>query len=264
MFFLGKNRRAGVFCCVLWIFIAAAAEPGFGQTRSFSDVFPELDEEKKQIALSTDGFVVTGKEIPLQRIVPAGYEFAVQQAILKNAYITESIAFIPSERATTLNIYNAIQNVRDLKGILYHSATKDADVPLFEDATRIKSDKDTSTIPDPPQAYATPAAETWYVRLKDANFGNSYYRVDIAANNRAIICTLINFRDISFLFIPVIKKEKFIAQLYFEPVAGGLVIYSVASADVNDFFASKIHVPSAVQKRLEVIQRWVVAGIGIK
>ncbi|MDR0706982.1 MAG: hypothetical protein LBF60_03770 [Treponema sp.] len=262
MFFLGKNRRAGVFCCVLWIFIMAPAESGFGQSRSFNDVFPELDEAKKQIVLSGDGFVAAGKGIPLQRIVPAGYELAVQQAILKNAYITESVAFIPSKKTTILTIYNAIQNVRDLKGMLYHSATKAADVPLFEDATRIKSDKDTSALPDPPQAAVAPSAETWYVRLKDANFGNSYYRVDIAANSRAIVCTLTNFRDLSFLFVPVIKKENFIAQIYLEPVVNGLVIYSVASADVSDFFASKIHVPSAVQKRLEVIKRWVIGGLG--
>ncbi|MDR2446291.1 MAG: hypothetical protein LBD58_03205 [Treponema sp.] len=260
MFFLGKNRGAGGFCFVLWIFIMA--EPGFGQARSFNDVFPELDEEKKQIVLSAGSFVAAGKELPLQRVVPAGYELAVQQAILKNAYITESIAFIPSKKVTILTIYNAIQNIRGIKGILYHSATKNADVPLFEDATRIKSARDTSALPDPPRASATPDAETWYVRLKDANFGNSYYRVDIAANNRAIICTLANFRDISFLFVPVIKKEKFIAQFYFEPVVSGLVIYSAASADVSDFLASRIHVPSAVQKRLEVIKRWVIDGLG--
>jgi hypothetical protein len=240
----------------------APASPGFGQTRSFSDVFPELDGERKQIALSADGFVVAGKGVALQRIVPAGYEFAVQRAILKNAYITESISLIPFQKAMVLNIYNALLNIRDLKGIPYHSATKDADVPLFEDATRIKSDKDTSAIFDPPQASATPNVETWYIRLKDANFGNSYYRVDIVANSKAIICTLTNFRDLSFLFVPVIRKEKFVAQLYFEPIVGGLVIYSVASADVSDFFASKIHVPSAVQKRLEVIKQWVIGGIG--
>ncbi|MDR0557670.1 MAG: hypothetical protein LBG43_07390 [Treponema sp.] len=261
MSFLGKSKRADVFWCVLWMFVTA---PGFGQIRSFADVFPGLDEEKKQSAVSADGFVIAGKGVALQRIVPARYGFAVQQAILKNAYITESIAFIPSQKATVLDIYNALLNIRNIKGIPYHSATKDADVPLFEDATRIKSDKDTSAIPDPPSVSATPGTETWYVRLKDANFGNSYYRVDIDASSRAIMCTLTNFRDLSFLVIPVIKKEKFIAQFYFEPVAGGLVIYGVASADVSDFFASKIHVPSAVQKRLEVIKQWVIGGLGAK
>ncbi|MDR2782378.1 MAG: hypothetical protein LBB48_00795 [Treponema sp.] len=261
MFFLGKDKRTDIFWCIVWIFITAPASLGFGQTRSFSDIFPELDGEKKQIALSADGFVIAGKGIALQRIVPAGYEFAVQQAILKNAYITESILLISSQKTMVLTIYNALQNIRGIKGISYHSATKDADVPLFEDATRVKSDKDTSAIPDPPRAPAIPGTERWYVRLKDANFGNSYYRVDIVANSRAIICTLTNIRDLSFLFVPVIKNEKFIAQLYFEPAVDGLVIYSVASADVSDFFASKIHVPSAVQKRLEVIKQWVIDGI---
>ncbi|MDR2792467.1 MAG: hypothetical protein LBB61_02205 [Treponema sp.] len=256
MYFSKKNTGIGVFC--VWILIAV---PVFSQTRSFNDIFPELDTEKTQAALSADGFVAAGKGSALQHIVPAGAELAVQHAILKNAYITESIALLPFERVTIVNVYNALQNVRSLKGISYHSATKGADVPLFEDATRIKSDKDTSAIPDPPRAAAAPGRETWYVRLKDANFGNCYYRVDIAANSRAIVCTLTNFKALSFLFVPVIGKEKFIAQVYFEPVSGGVVVYSIASADVSDFFASKIHVPSAVQKRLEVIKQWVVRGI---
>ncbi|MDR2193789.1 MAG: hypothetical protein LBP19_04895 [Treponema sp.] len=256
MHFSIKNKGAGVF--YVWILIAV---PVFSQTRSLNDIFPELDAEKTQSALSADGSVAAGKGLALQRIVPAGSGLAVQHAILKNAYITESIAFIPFEKVTILNVYNALQNIRSLKGIPYHSATKGADVPLFEDATRIKSNKDTSAIPDPPQAVAAPATETWYVRLKDANFGNSYYRVDIAANDKAIICTLTNFKALSFLFVSVIGKEKFIAQLYFEPIDGGIVIYSIASADVSDFFASKIHVPSAVQKRLEVIKQWVINGM---
>ncbi|MDR2257702.1 MAG: hypothetical protein LBE14_00980, partial [Treponema sp.] len=63
---------------------------------------------------------------------------------------------------------------------------------------------------------------------------------------------------------PVIKEEKFIAQLYFEPITEGVLVYSIAGADVSDFVASKIHMPSAIAKRLAVIISWVVDGISQK
>ena len=72
--------------------------------------------------------------------------------------------------------------------------------------------------------------------------------------------TMTNFRNMTYLFVPVIREGKFIAQLYLEPVLEGVLIYSVAGADVSDFFASRIHVPSAISKRLEVITEWAADG----
>jgi hypothetical protein len=75
---------------------------------------------------------------------------------------------------------------------------------------------------------------------------------------------LSNFRSLNYLFIPVIKEENFVAQIYAEPVEEGVLIYSIAGAQVSDFVASKIHMPSAIRKRLEVIIAWVVDGISAK
>jgi hypothetical protein len=73
--------------------------------------------------------------------------------------------------------------------------------------------------------------------------------------------SLTNFRNISYLFVPVIKEDNFIAQLYFEPIQEGLLIYSIAGAEISDFVASKIDIDSAITKRLNVIISWAVDGI---
>jgi hypothetical protein len=59
----------------------------------------------------------------------------------------------------------------------------------------------------------------------------------------------------------VIKEEKFIAQLYFELIQEGILIYSIAGADVSDFVSSRIDMSSAISKRLAVIIAWVAEGI---
>jgi hypothetical protein len=83
----------------------------------------------------------------------------------------------------------------------------------------------------------------------------------MSLNQYGFLYTLANYKDMTYLFIPVIKEEKFIAQFYFEPVAEGILIYSIAGADVSDFISSKINMPSAIRKRLEVILSWIVDGI---
>jgi len=99
------------------------------------------------------------------------------------------------------------------------------------------------------------------MRLKDANFGNSYYRGDIALFRNGLRYSLTNNKNISYFFITVIKEEKFTVQLYFEVIAEGILIYSLAGTDVSDFISSRIDMPSAINKRLAVIISWAAEGI---
>ncbi|MDR1374948.1 MAG: hypothetical protein LBJ24_08255, partial [Treponema sp.] len=180
------------------------------------------------------------------------------------SFFVESLLIIPSGGAgvpNLLNAYNALGRVRDLTGRLYHSSVRGGEVPLFEDATRIEGVKKTSPIPDPPGAYSIPSRETIYLRLKDVNFGNSYYRTDISVDRQGLLYRLTNFKNLSYGIIPVIREEKFITHLYVEPVAEGLMIYSVSGANVSNFISSRINVTSAIRKRVEVIIDWLVDGV---
>jgi hypothetical protein len=62
----------------------------------------------------------------------------------------------------------------------------------------------------------------------------------------------------------VIPERRFIAQLYFEFVNEGLAVYSVVGADASDFVASKMDIPSAIEKRLNVFINWVEKGINVQ
>jgi hypothetical protein len=162
---------------------------------------------------------------------------------------------------TMLDAYNAMGRIRDLKGRLYRSHTRQAEIPLFEDATRIESATRTNPIPDPPPASEVPVSETMYIRLKDVNFGNSYYRGAVSANPYGITYNLTNFRSLSYLFFTVMKEEKFSAILYLEPMTEGMLVYSVAGADASDFIANRIDIPSAISKRLAVFIGWISDGL---
>jgi hypothetical protein len=99
------------------------------------------------------------------------------------------------------------------------------------------------------------------MRLKDVNFGNTYYRGDFALTQRGLYYSLTNYKNVTYLLVPAIKEEKFITQFYFEPIAEGILIYALAGADVSDFISSKIDMKSAISKRLAVIINWITNGI---
>lgn len=236
----------------------------FSQNRSFDTLFPQLDPAKRGQVFSPEGLVISAKTKTLQLSPSSEADIDIAGSVLRRnpSYLAESLLVIQTHRPVDfLQIYNALRNIQGLKGRLYHSVTRNDDIPLFEEATRIVSERRTSPIPDPPKALAVPASETIYIRLKDINFGNSYYRGDITGTQKGLLYSLSNVKSLSYLFIPVIKEDKFVAQLYFEPLVEGVLVYSIAGADVSDFIASHIHIPSAIQKRLEVIIQWVVEGI---
>lgn len=251
-----------VSLCVFLFYTA----PVCAQRRSFDELFPGCDEAKREKMFSKNGALVSSKgTVSLQLLPPVPAGAAIQKTVSEQrpGFLIESLQVIPfSENLPDLlAVYNACGRVRKLKGRLYHSATRDRDIPLFEEATRLESRRRASAVPDPPAALSVPPQETMYLRLKDANFGNSYYRADISVDQYGLTYSLTNFRSLSYFFIPAIRENKFIACLYIEPLDEGVLIYSASGADVSDFVASKIDIPSAIRKRLEVIIEWIGDGI---
>ncbi|MCL2186311.1 MAG: hypothetical protein FWB86_10735 [Treponema sp.] len=251
---------------LITIIFAACASVSFAQMRSFYDIFPNISQDIRTAALGESGYVKPSKKssgfIIIGNENGSNLDPQIVNIILRKnpGYLVESIIVLPAQ-ASLLDVYNALGNVRDLKGRLYSSYSKKQSIPLFEDATRIVSEKQTTAIPDPAPARNLPQTETVFLRLKDSNFGNSYYRAEMALVQKGLRYTLSNIKNLSYLFVPVIKEDKFIAQLYFEPVQEGILIYSIAGADISDFFASKININSAISKRLEVITGWAADGI---
>ena len=114
---------------------------------------------------------------------------------------------------------------------------------------------------DPAPVLKIPVSETIYMRLNDVNFGQTFYRGEIVQFGQGLRYSLTNNKNLTYFLVPVIKEEKFVAQMYFEPIAEGILIYSLAGADVSDFVSSKIDMVSAINKRLAVIIGWVSEGI---
>ncbi|MDR0584731.1 MAG: hypothetical protein LBG57_10355 [Treponema sp.] len=255
---------------LLCVFVSCVSLPLFAEIRSFDAIFPGLPAGIRETVFSDAGYFGSSVDASGLSVTggaaAAGLDPRISAAVLdkKPAFFIESLLVIPQtpDTVTLPDIYNALGNVRKLKGRLYFSETRGKQIPLFEDATRLESAKKNTPVPDPRPASAVPRTETVFIRLRDVNFGNSYYRGDMTVDNYGIRYLLSNYKNLTYLFVPVIREEQFTAQLYFEPIAEGVLIYGLAGADVSDFVASKIDIPSAISKRLAVIISWVAEGIG--
>ncbi|MDR2965748.1 MAG: hypothetical protein LBU88_08240 [Treponema sp.] len=248
---------------LLFVFYFIISASIFAQLRAFNDIFPAISTEVRTSCFSENGNVSyhhRARGITLLANQSSGIDPLITNNVLnKNSgYVIETIKVIPvnSSGLTMLDIYNALGNIRGLKGRLYSSSTRGRPTPLFEEATRITSSTQTSAIPDPAPALSIPASETIFIRLKDANFGNTFYRAEVAPTQNGLRYSLTNYRNINYLFVTVIKQEQFTAQLYIEPIREGLLIYCIAGFDISDFASARIQIESAITKRLGVITGW--------
>jgi len=245
------------------------AAPGAALTekRSFNDVFPGIASAVRQAVFSNEGYSKSDENVPRSSLIGSvgGIDTQIIDSIFakKPGFLVEAIKVVPDAdgKRSLLDVYNALGNIRGLKGRLYNSHTRNEKIPLFEDVTRIEGPRKNTAVADPSPAARIPASETIYMRLKDANFGNTYYRGDVTPFQRGLRYSLTNNKNISYFFITVIKEEKFTVQLYFEVISEGILIYSLAGADVSDFVSSRIHMPSAINKRLAVIMSWAAEEI---
>ena len=234
--------------------------------RSFDGIFTGLGETQKREIFGPEGLIRSIKKNERLEFLPAPGSGIDLLGIINKAnpsYLAESLLVIPyqGKMLDRLDAYNALGRIGDLKGRLYRSHTRNAEVALFEEATRIEGERNTRAVPDPLPARVLPNSETVYILLKDVNFGNSYYRGEMSVSPHGVTYNITNFRNISYLVFTVMKEGKFSAVMYMEPLTEGMLIYSMAGADASDFIAARIGISSAISKRLAVFIGWISDGL---
>jgi hypothetical protein len=263
-----RNKQLLLFFAgiMIWLFpLYLYSQNANSQLRSLDELFPNLSAEQRA-AVFSEGVIHSPRRSGSLELLPSAFSgIDLPDRIRAKGYqfLTESLLIIPygQRPLEILDAYNAMGKVRDLKGRLYNSNTRNREVPLFEDATRMESDRRNNPIPDPPPASFVPSSETVYIRLKDVNFGNSYYRANITPTDNGLLYSLTNYRNITYLLFTVMREENFSSYIYTEPIREGMLIYSVAGTDVTDFIARQIDIPSAISKRLAVFIGWIGDGL---
>ncbi|MDR2758091.1 MAG: hypothetical protein LBB78_01785 [Spirochaetaceae bacterium] len=253
-----------VILVYLWVIITTST---FGAPRSFTDIFPHLNEEKKAQVFSSAGYSEFNlASVGLQLLPNSKSRISISVPVLsrKPSFFVENLLVCPytKQYSGLITVYNALGKVQSLSGRVHRDDVPGKDNPIFKETTRIENTRRNTLLPDPPPAAQIPSTETIYMRLKDTDFGNSYYKAELIATQDELFYTLSNFKAIYMAIFPIIKEDKFIAQLYIEPLSEGVLIYSIVGAEVPDIVMSKINgVSKMIKKRMDVIIDWLIDGI---
>ena len=247
------------------IFFLFFAYSLFSQARPLMELFPASTAEQRIAAFNQNRYLYYGRRMDSLTLPPSTME---NTKITKSAlgpnpgFFVEALRIVPQRNVTLVRIYNSLRNIQGLKGRVYFSASSKKNVPLFTDAIRIEGpEKLKSFLPDPLPAASVPYRETFYARLTDVRFGNCYYEISLAGNQRGILYKITNFRNVNFGPFPVMKARTFTALIYIEPVEEGLALYCLTGAEVSDFIAKYVDIGSALNKRLDVFIAWMLEGI---
>lgn len=259
------------FILTAMLFVSISSFPVCAQNRNFQDLYPNISADVRQNFFSENGILQTledaNKRPEYEPQIEPPFSFYGIVQTSKPSFIIESVRIIPYTQAVSVSrIYAALSRIGDLAGRTYKSSSRGKEVPLFETATRIESLKKTAPVQDPqfknPDSATVPAYDSFYILLKDVNFGNSYYKVEMRTLDKGLLFILSNAKGLSYGIIPVIGEGNFISVLYVEPLAEGLLLYNQAGAKVGSFISSRVHMPSAIGKRLDVFIDWLVDGLG--
>ncbi len=235
------------------------------QQRALSSLYPGFAQAIPAGAASAGGISDSGSSPGELGLLPAGEVGAALLKALEGrrySFLGETLSILPRKVIQSpalrdkLALYNAISQVRSLSGITYRSSSQGQRV-LFDEVTRVADASGGRILPDTTEAdLATRSG--FFVRLKDANFGTSYYRMDFDTSFPGILMAMSNARPLQAFMMTVLGEGEMFSYFYIEPTQGGLVIYSLSGAKVEGFAARQVDLPSALRKRATALKAWLI------
>jgi len=249
----------------LIVFFLAPVFCLFSQVRHFAELYPVISAENRSSAFSSEGYLHYGDKSENLTLIPqTGTTLPVSKTSLGQnpGFFVEALRIVPRKNISLLSIFNALEKIRDLKGRTYYSSTSKKNLVLFSDALRVEGPgKINAFLPDPPPAGSVPSIKTMYTRLTDIRFGHCYFDITLKSDQCGILYQITNFKALTYGPFPVVKEKVMTVLIYIEPVEEGLVIYALAGAEVSDFIAKHVDIPSALNKRMDVFIGWLLDGI---
>jgi len=245
---------------------APRAFPAPASPRPLAALYPSLDPAILEKARGAEGYSSSADSAAQLKLVPAGEAGAALQRALegrKYSFLVETLGFVEDGAgqvgADELDLYNAMTRFRSLSGVTYRSHSKGEGTILFDAVTRISDLKKAEALADE-AASSLPERAEHLVRLKDANFGTSYYRIELDTRLPGILFSMANAKPLSVFLVPVVGEEGLFSLFYVERTAEGLAVYGISGGLVSGIAAKQVNLPSAVRKRMSAIRGWLAGA----
>jgi len=234
------------------------------EIRSLDAVFPNFSRVQRIRAMSRGGlrhyFV---KDEPAALVPNPDLGIDLLGDIMKKSpsHLIEALVVVPyNERELDLlDIYNALGRIETIKDYPYSLNGKD--YYIFTESTRIESASSRRAVSDPLPAVTLPFSQTMYLRIKEINFGNLFFRGEISLGMYGITYSITNFTDVRYFLVPVMRAERFSTIIYLEPVREGILIYSMTGFYLPGFIADRVNLTPNINSRIQILINWITDGL---
>jgi hypothetical protein len=258
-------RLWGLFLMFIFLCIAVAA----GSAQPIGSVLTGVS--KAEIAKLMDG------QDLFDDVKPAsGVRFAPQSSdgdglralaaapdfklVVQSAFLLKGSGFSQGDR---LRLFNELSRIHSLSGVTYYSESRNKTTILFDDVFRVAAPG--SHVPLPELRFdSVPEKLCMTVHVKDANFGSTWYSITIGTGPTSIAITMENAKPLGFFILRAFDSGGVRMRFTVVPVDEGLLVSGVCVANPSSTAAAMVDMFSAIQKRVQAVEGWVVKRVEAK
>lgn len=174
------------------------------------------------------------------------------------AFLVRNASLAGEERRQAFKELTAVES---LSAVTYHSALRDRPTPLFSEPMMVTGPGAREALPRAvlPEA---PSSAGFDFYFRDANFGPSWFRVEIDGSGPGFSVALTNSRALGIAFIQAFSVGGLRMRFALVPVDEGVLVYGTCAAEPSAATTALVDMWSAMEKRLNAVKGWVVERIG--
>lgn len=174
----------------------------------------------------------------------------------------ESLRYIPlTERdgdavsIGELTVYNILRSISRMQGIEYYSERRNRMRVLFEQSYTVAEAGGDNRIADR-HVTSIPTEDILYARQEDGTFGDHAYAITYRRHASGLSLDLTNLDPLRYGFFPAVSERGLRIVLFVTPVDEGVLVYSIALADVPRIPVFTGRVAISFENRLIAVTNW--------
>lgn len=234
---------------------------------TLQEVFPHLPQDKyKALTEGKAVFFDAKVEQHRQQYLPESIAKAANQDV--NTWLAQSstaewligsiflLRGYDLSEESTLKLINSFAQIDTISGITYYSETRKKITVLFDDVYRVHAPGSRTALPN---LYfeELPQYTSFFMHVKDVNFGSTWYSLSMAQDRDIFIIDLENASPLSFFVVRAFDTQALMMHFVVVPVSEGLIVISLSAATPQKTAAAFVDVYSAIEKRIIAIQGWI-------
>lgn len=157
-----------------------------------------------------------------------------------------------------LFIFNSLNRISGMEGILYYSARKKSMVPYLTKSYVVKKPGSKVPLKDP-VFQELPEKASFKIYQKDTTFGSNWYNVNLTVYRDSVHFSMTNSRKMKYMFIPILGEGEVSIDFVVVLKENCLIFYVLTRFDREKHvkvLGQDVYLPGFFDHRVSALQGW--------